>query len=103
MLGETIRSRGGAASRLVSLPAPSECEAAGFTIRDFEPQRIVSFHCAGDLGHVDRAWHYLYRIWLPSSAFEPADLPAMEVFVRLPEEIGWQTFDLKVCIPVVRL
>jgi AraC-like DNA-binding protein/DNA gyrase inhibitor GyrI len=103
MLGEIVRSRGRAAGSLVSLPVQSECEAPGFTIRDFEPQHIASVQCVGDLAHVDRAWHYLYRIWLPSSAFEPADLPAMEMFVRLPEEIGWETFDLHICIPVVRL
>jgi AraC family transcriptional regulator len=102
ILGDIIRSRGRTAS-LATNPTKSECEAPGFTIRDFESQEIVSFHCVGDLAHVDRAWHYLYRIWLPRSAYEPADLPAMEMFLRLPEEIGWTTFDLKICIPVVRL
>jgi len=76
---------------------------SGLTIRDLQPQDVASIHCVGDLGQVDRAWHYLYRVWLPSVAYEPADLPAMEVFVRLPEEIGWETFDLKAVIPVARL
>jgi hypothetical protein len=75
----------------------------GFGIRDLESQEIAAMHCVGDLGNVDRAWHYLYRPWLPSVAFEPADVPAMEVFVRIPEEIGWETFDLQACIPVARL
>jgi AraC family transcriptional regulator len=103
LLAEVIRSRGRVPGRLGSLPAQSDCDARGFSIRDFESQQIVAFHCVGDLAHVDRAWHYLYRIWLPSGAYEPADLPAMEMFVRLPEEIGWETFDLQVCIPVVPL
>ena len=51
--------------------------------------------------HVERGWHYRYRVRLPSHAYEPDDLPAMEMFVRLPEEIGWNTFDLQICIPVV--
>ncbi len=101
MLGEIIRSRGRDV-RAIPPPAASECGSRGFSIRDFECQEIAAVHCAGDLGHVDRAWHYLYRVWLPSVAFEPADLPAMEVFVRLPEEIGWETFDLQACIPVAR-
>ena len=66
-------------------------------------QQTIAVHCSGDLAKVDRAWHYLYRVWLPSRAFETADLPAMEMFVQLPEEIGWETFDLQICIPVVRL
>ena len=102
MLGEIIRSRGRAA-RTVTRPDASECGPRGFSIRDLDSQRIAAIHCAGDLGFVDRAWHYLYRIWLPSVAFEPADLPAMEVFVQLPEEIGWETFNLQACIPVARL
>jgi AraC family transcriptional regulator len=98
MLAEIIRSRGG---KSAAIPDGAEC--GGFSIRDFAPQHIAAIHCAGDLGHVDRAWHYLYRVWLPSVSFEPADLPAMEVFVRLPEEIGWEIFDLKTCIPVALL
>jgi AraC family transcriptional regulator len=103
MLGGIVRPRRRTAAPFVSLPEQPECDAHGFSIRDFEPQQAAAIHCVGDLAHVDRAWHYLYRIWLPSGGFEPADLPAMEMFVRLPEEIGWQTFDLQTCIPVVRL
>ncbi len=84
------------------LPGPAECSRRGFSFHDFEAQDVASIHCIGDLGHVDRAWNYLYRVWLPSAAYEPADRPAMQLFVRLPEEIGWETFDLKACIPVVR-
>ena len=83
------------------LPGRAECDARGFTVRDFESLPMVAIHCVGDLGHVDRAWHYLYRIWLPSSDYEPADLPAMEIFLKHGEEIGWETFDLQTCIPVV--
>ncbi len=102
ILGEIVRSRPNRSRSLASLPEPRECEELGLTIRDFPPQQVVSIHCVGDIGHEERAWHYLYRIWLPSSGFLPADLPAMELFVRLPEEIGWQTFDLETAIPVVR-
>jgi DNA gyrase inhibitor GyrI len=95
-------SRGHTAAALPQ-PNTSECGPRGFSIRDLESQEIAAIHCVGDLAYVDRAWHYLYRMWLPSVAFEPADLPAMEIFVRLPEEIGWETFDLQACIPVARL
>jgi AraC-like DNA-binding protein/DNA gyrase inhibitor GyrI len=102
LLGEIIRSPG-RADAVVPLPDAPECVARGFSIREFESQEIASIHCVGDLDQMARAWQYLYRVWLPSVAFEPADLPAMEVFVRLPEEIGWETFDLQACIPVARL
>lgn len=102
LLEEIVRSRG-AADVVISPPDESECSPLGFSIRDFERQEIAAIHCAGDLDYVGRAWQYLYRIWFASVDFEPADLPAMELFVRLPEEIGWQTFDLQACIPVARL
>jgi AraC family transcriptional regulator len=98
ILGEIVRSR---KRRLATQPTEKECD--GFSLRDFEAQQIVAIHVVGDLDHVGRAWQYLYRIWLPARAFQPADLPAMEMFVKLPEEIGWETFDLEICIPVVRL
>jgi AraC family transcriptional regulator len=103
IVNQILGSRGRAAISRELQPAQSECHTRGLSIRDFESQEIVALHCTGDLGNVDRAWHYLYRVWLPSGAYEPADLPAMEMFVRLPEEIGWTTFDLQICIPVVRL
>jgi len=95
-----LRGRTGSAA---ALPTVAECRRSGFSTRDLESQSVVSIHCAGDLGQVGRAWQYLYRIWLPAGKFEPADQPCMEVFVRIPEEIGWETFDLQTCIPVVRL
>jgi len=100
MLEDIIRGRG--RSRATALPTQAECSRGGLSLREFEPQEMASMHCVGDLGNVDRAWHYLYRVWLPGAKFEPADLPAMELFVRLPEEIGWTTFDLQACLPVVR-
>jgi AraC family transcriptional regulator len=102
-VGEVVRSRGRRAAHPARVPGRAECDARGLSHRDFAEEELVSLHCAGDLGDVERAWHYLYRLWLPPSGFEPANLPAMEMFVRLPEEIGWTTFDLTLCIPVVRL
>ena len=101
MLSGILRERGSA--RAARRPDEAECGARGFTIRDLECQDVAAIHCVGDIGHVGRAWNYLYRVWLPSGDYEPADLPAMEVFVRLPEEIGWEKFDLQTCLPVVRL
>lgn len=103
ILGDIIRARKRPSPPLAELPAQLECDPPGFTVRDFEPQQIAAFHCVGDLAHADRAWHYLYRIWLPRGLYEPVDLPAMEIFVRNLEDLGWETFDFEACIPVARL
>jgi DNA gyrase inhibitor GyrI len=102
LLGQIFRARGRTRSG-PAVPGLAECRRDGLTLRDLEPPHTAAIHCRGDLGQVDRAWQYLYRVWLPATDFEPADLPAMEVFVRLPEEIGWETFDLQACLPVARL
>lgn len=103
LLEQIVRARDHGPRSGFDLPSRAECNAAGCSIRDFDAQPIAALHCVGDLAHVGRAWQYLYRVWLPASGFEPADLPAMEMFVRLPEEIGWEKFDLQICIPVARL
>jgi DNA gyrase inhibitor GyrI len=62
--------------------------------------RFAMHHCTGDLHQVERAWHYFFKVWLPGSGYQPASLPAMEVFLKLPEEIGWETFDIECCVPI---
>lgn len=80
--------------RRPALPKPSSYGDEGFSDRDMAEGKIAALHVAGDLGGVDRMWQVLYRRWLPNSRFVPADLPAMELFAELPEDIGWQRFDL---------
>ena len=60
-------------------------------------------HCVGDIHKVEQAWNYLFKVWLPRSGYQPAPQPAMEIFLKLPEEIGWTSFDIECCIPVQTL
>ncbi len=69
----------------------------------FEAEAVAALHCVGDLSTVGIAWQYLFRIWLPASDYQPANMPGFEVFARTPEEIGWETFDLYGCLPIVKL
>ncbi len=69
----------------------------------FPACHIAYIHCAGDIFLEDRAWQYLYRYWLPRSRFQPDNLPAMEIYCRLPAEIGWEQFDIECALPVVAL
>ena len=60
----------------------------------------ATLHVVGKLGEVARAWDYLYKTWLPNSAYVPLHYPALEEFIKGPEEIGWENFNLKCRIPV---
>jgi AraC family transcriptional regulator len=60
-------------------------------------------HCEGDIHAFDQAWNYFFKVWLPSSGYQPAQQPAMEIYRALPEEIGWETFNIDCCVPVIPL
>ncbi len=78
---------------MVSMRRLPACTVAGVTMN------------GGDLRTEDQTWQYLWRHWLPRSAYQPAPLPAMEIYHRLPQqpEGGWDTLFLDCAIPVVRL
>lgn len=101
VIGEILKRR-----KRTGSPAPptrQECESLGLSARTFEATAVAAIHCVGDIGTVGCAWQYLYRKWLPESRWQPANLPAFEVFARTPEEIGWETFDLYACLPIEKL
>lgn len=60
-------------------------------------------HCQGDIHRVAQAWDYLYSIWLPDSGYMPRHFPAVEAFLKGPEEIGWEQFDLHCLVPIQKL
>ena len=73
-----------------------------------EPGEIPSgeyatLHCEGDITLVAQAWDYLYQVWLPESGYVPRHYPAIEEFLKGPEEIGWETFDINCRIPVEKM
>lgn len=63
----------------------------------------VSLRCIGDLQRVAQAWDFLYRIWLPESGYVPRHCPAIEAFLKGPEEIGWDQFDMRCSVPIQKL
>ncbi|MBO3697052.1 GyrI-like domain-containing protein [Roseivirga sp. E12] len=60
-------------------------------------------HCQGDILKVGQAWDFLYKNWLPNSEYIPRDCPAIESFLKGPEQIGWETFDIHCCIPIEKI
>lgn len=63
----------------------------------------ASLHCTGNIQRVAQAWDFLYRHWLPNSAYVPRHFPAIEAFLKGPEEIGWEQFDLLCLVPIQKL
>jgi AraC family transcriptional regulator len=77
--------------------------AAGMGLTTLPASDWAVLPVKGDIALVDRAWSYLFKHWLPASGWECAALPAMEVFLAQPEQIGWEQFDLLACVPVAPL
>jgi AraC family transcriptional regulator len=84
---------------------PAEWQGNGeISVRTLPAMTLAAIHCCGDIYRVDRAWQYLFRYWLPRSPLLPANLPAMEIYRRLPlGELDWTEFDLDCAIPIVAL
>lgn len=62
----------------------------------------ATVHVKGSLENVAQAWDYLYRDWLPNSQYIPIHYPAIEEFIQGPEEIGWENFNLKCRVPIIK-
>lgn len=88
----------------ICLTVPQGWRGGGdIAIRPLPACHLAVLHCAGDIYAVDRAWQYLYRYWLPRSRYLPDNLPAMELYRRQPDEIGWETYDIDCAIPVIAI
>jgi len=79
---------------------PAEDE---ISVREWPACRIAAIRCVGDLQLEDKAFQYLFRYWLPRSRYQPANLPALEIYRRLPSELGWETYDMDCAVPIVPL
>lgn len=80
----------------------------------FEPEGLIEateipggtyavLACQGDLATVAQGWDYLYKSWLPTSGYVPRHHPAVEEFLKGPEQIGWEQFDLLLKIPIEKI
>lgn len=71
-------------------------------VRPFPTCTIASVEMSGDVHLEGRILHYMWSCWLPSSDYQPADLPGMEIYRRFPHETGWwECFDLECAIPLI--
>ena len=73
------------------------------SVRTLPAGQFAALHCRGDIHQLDRAWNYLFRVWLPASGHQPRHRPAMEVYRTSPADIGWSLFDIDCLVPVTPL
>lgn len=73
-----------------------------FAVLDREAGLWALAPVQGGLEIVDRTWSMLFKSWLPASGLDLRDAPAEEIYLKLPEDIGWAEFDLLCSVPVAR-
>ncbi|MBS0661185.1 MAG: AraC family transcriptional regulator [Verrucomicrobia bacterium] len=74
-----------------------------FSRRRFPARTSAVARCVGDLHEADRVWNYLFKMWLPRSRWQPAHLPAYEVFRVWETDPVQQVFDLDCVVPLAPL
>jgi len=86
------------------LSVPSDWKPEGEVgVKNFPACRVATIHCVGDIERESRAVQYLFRYWLARSRYQPANLPAMEIYRQQPAVLGWETFDIECALPVIPL
>lgn len=84
------------------LAVPDDWQGEGdIHVRDFPACEVAAVHVQGDIHLEDHALQYLWGYWLPRSRFQPANLPAIEIYHQLP--CDWQHFDMDCAIPITHL
>ncbi|MEM1025018.1 MAG: AraC family transcriptional regulator [Myxococcota bacterium] len=63
-------------------------------IEVFPSHRAVQARSQGPMLGIAIAWDVLYNEWLPRSPFETDNLPGTKLFVRRPDDTGWDTLDV---------
>jgi AraC family transcriptional regulator len=67
---------------------------------DFPPMRVAEVNLSGDIALESRAIDWVYKTWLPHSAYVPDDQPAFEAWKGLPFAHGTEHFELAFQLPV---
>jgi AraC family transcriptional regulator len=62
--------------------------------------RFAALHCEGDIHKLDRAWRYLFLVWLPGSGYQPTHDPALEVYRGSEIALDGSAFDIDCRVPV---
>ncbi len=62
--------------------------------------RFAALRCRGDIYRLDRAWRYLFIVWLPASGYQPMEDPAQEVYAHCDSAADLSAFDIDCRVPV---
>ncbi len=67
---------------------------------DVPSGRMAVMHYKGPYSGLKAAYDYLYGVWLPKTAEEPRDGPAMEIYLNNPQEVAPDELLTDVCVPI---
>ncbi len=74
---------------------PDDFDASGpVNLRVLPAFAAAAVSIDGPLSTIADAWDHIYDQWFPARPWSPAGLPALKLFHRRPDEIGWEHFEL---------
>jgi len=72
----------------------------GFGLYDLPGGRHAVARYTGKGDDLGKAWSEIYGLWLPSSGFEPANVPCFDIYHETPDQNKEGNFVMDLCIPV---
>ena len=85
------------AGAIIPLQCPLPSGLATITLPEGR-RAIVPY--SGDLAGIDQAIAWLFRNWLPTSGFFPADLPLYSLIARNPFWGESSRYEMEICLPI---
>ncbi len=86
----------------VGVVVPPFTPSDGIGRIEFPAMQVAEIEIRGDISLEMRALDWLFRTWLPSSGYVPAEQPAFEAWIGRPFAHGTERFELHVQLPVER-
>lgn len=83
-------------------PPPKASVPADIGLHRFPALRVAEVSMDGGIDIEMRLLDWIYRVWLPTSGYLPADQPCFEAWVGRPFAHGIERFELAIQLPVYR-
>lgn len=83
----------------ISAPAGTKIDK-GMEAIDLKGGRHAVLTYQGPYAELEKAYHWLYKEWLPKSGAEPADRPIFEEYLNNPRELPPKEWLTAVCLPL---
>jgi AraC family transcriptional regulator len=87
----------------IAIPADftlSGADATKYRVLNTPAGRCATLIHVGPYSDLEKAYHWLFGVWLPQSGEEPADAPSFEEYLNDPRQVAPSALRTAVCLPL---